>query len=180
MIFTTVGTNEAAFDRLVTAVGALAPGEELVVQRGSSTVWPQNATTVHDFLPFDDLVEYVRAARLVISHAGVGSILVALANGKRPVVVPRRREFREAVDDHQVVFARRFAEEGLVSLAEPDILASTLESADPLVATGASSSPALVHELRDLIARTLAESRERPGRRIRSKLPLNGDVMRNG
>ncbi len=32
------------------------------------------------------------------------TILVALANGKRPLVVPRLARFREAVDDHQLEF----------------------------------------------------------------------------
>ena len=55
--------------------------------------------------PFDELVEHVRRARVVVSHAGVGSVLTALANGKRPVVVPRLHRFGEAVDDHQLPFA---------------------------------------------------------------------------
>jgi UDP-N-acetylglucosamine transferase subunit ALG13 len=41
-----------------------------------------------------------------------------LANGKRPVVVPRLARFGEAVDDHQLPFARRPAEAGAVTLVE--------------------------------------------------------------
>ena len=53
--------------------------------------------------------------------AGVGSVMVALANAKRPIVVPRRKSFGEAVDDHQLQLGRRFAEAGLVTLVEePD------------------------------------------------------------
>ena len=64
------------------------------------------------------MVEAIQRARVVVTHAGVGSVLVALANEKRPVVVPRRRSFGEAVDDHQLQLGRRFAAAGLVTLVE--------------------------------------------------------------
>ena len=67
---------------------------------------------------------------MVVTHAGVGSILVAGANGKRPVVVPRLRRFGEAVDDHQLALAQKLEEIGLVVLVDdPSGLATVL--ADP-------------------------------------------------
>ena len=73
------------------------------------------------------MVEPIRTARVVVTHAGVGSVMVSLANGKRPVVVPRRKAFAEAVDDHQLQLGRRFAEAGLVTLVEdPDGLGDAL------------------------------------------------------
>jgi UDP-N-acetylglucosamine transferase subunit ALG13 len=117
MIFVTVGTNEARFDRLLHSVDALTVDEEIVVQCGSSPLRPSNADCV-DFLHFDDLVEHVRRARAVVAHAGVGTVLVALANGRRAIVVPRLQRYGEAVDDHQLGFARRLHEVGLVHLIE--------------------------------------------------------------
>ena len=117
MILVTVGTNEAPFDRLLEGVDALQLDEELVVQHGPSKVRPRGAEC-HDFLAFDEIVEHMRAARVVISHAGVGTVLVALANGKHPVVVPRLRQFGEAVDDHQLAFARRLHREGVLTCVE--------------------------------------------------------------
>ena len=117
MIFVTVGTNEARFDRLLNAVAALETDEEIVVQKGASHVRPPNAE-VYDFLPFDRIVELIRRARVVVTHAGVGSIIVALSNGKRPVAVPRLKAYGEAVDDHQVAFGRRFADAGLLTFVE--------------------------------------------------------------
>ena len=104
MIFVTVGTNEARFDRLLQAFQPSPPDEELLVQHGPSGVRPPGATCV-DYLPYDELVATVRRARVVVTHAGVGSIMTALANGKRPIVVPRLRRFDEAVDDHQLQLA---------------------------------------------------------------------------
>jgi beta-1,4-N-acetylglucosaminyltransferase len=116
MIFVTVGTNEAPFHRLLLALNDLRIEEELIVQYGASDVRPSGATCIES-VPFEELAGLVRRARLVISHAGVGSVLTALSNGKRPVVVPRLKRFGEAVDDHQVDLARRL-HPGLVTLVE--------------------------------------------------------------
>ena len=46
---------------------------------------------------------------------------------KTPIVVPRRKAFGEAVDDHQLQLGRRFAQAGLVTLVEdPDGLGEAL------------------------------------------------------
>jgi UDP-N-acetylglucosamine transferase subunit ALG13 len=130
VIFVTVGTDRAPFDRLLNAVEALQTEDEIVVQHGASDVRPANARCV-DFLPFDEWVDHVRRADIVITHGGVGSIMVALMNGKRPVVVPRLKRFREAVDDHQQAFGRRFGADGHVVYVEnPALLANALGRAN--------------------------------------------------
>jgi UDP-N-acetylglucosamine transferase subunit ALG13 len=157
MIFVTVGTNEAPFDRLLEAVAALPSGEELVVQHGASAVRVPGATVV-DFLPFEQIVENVRRARVVVTHAGVGSIIVALSNGKRPVVVPRLKQFGEAVDDHQLSFGRRFADAGLVTFVEsPGDLGGALGDAEH-VAPQVSGAGALAADLRSFLEQELAGS----------------------
>ena len=134
MIFVTVGTNEATFDRLLSGVRGFAPPEPLLVQHGPSRVRPPNADCV-DYLPFDEVVDQVRRSRVVITHAGVGSIMVCLANGRRPIVVPRLRRFGEAVDDHQVPLARRLERAGLVTVVDdPEGLPAAV------AATGAPSA----------------------------------------
>lgn len=126
MIFVTVGTNEARFERLVEAAGRIPSGEEVVVQTGHCVGAPPRATCV-DFLPFEDMVDHARRARVVVSHAGVGSIMLALTAGRRPVVVPRSAALGEAVDDHQLPLARRLAAAGLVRLVEdPDELSAAV------------------------------------------------------
>ncbi|MGD9570375.1 MAG: glycosyltransferase [Thermoleophilia bacterium] len=117
MIFVTVGTNEATFDRLLGGIRDMPDGEELIVQHGPSAVRPPGARCL-EFLPFDELVGIVRRARVVVTHAGVGSIVVCLANGHRPIVVPRLHRHGEAVDDHQLPLCHRLAEAGLVTVVE--------------------------------------------------------------
>lgn len=117
MILVTVGTSQYPFDRLLKAVGELAGSEPLTVQHGPSKLRLEGAENV-EFLAFDELADKLREARTVITHAGAGSVIAALANGKRPLVVPRLQQFGEAVDDHQLISARRFEEAGLAILVE--------------------------------------------------------------
>lgn len=117
MILVVVGSSTIPFDRLIRAVDALPGEEEVVVQRGASRLVPERGTSV-DFMPFDAIVDNVRRARAVVTHAGVGTILVSLMEGRRPIVMPRLKRYSEAVDDHQLELGRRLAEEGLVTLIE--------------------------------------------------------------
>jgi UDP-N-acetylglucosamine transferase subunit ALG13 len=159
MIFATVGTNEAPFDRLLLALARVADGEELVVQCGSSAVRPANARCI-EFLPFDDVTDYVAKSRVVVMHAGVGSIAVALAAGVRPIVVPRLHRYREAVDDHQLHLARRLAETGSVHLVEdPEFLPEAIDGSGDSVPARFQPAGRIVEELRDYLDAALCGRR---------------------
>jgi UDP-N-acetylglucosamine transferase subunit ALG13 len=152
MIFVSVGTNEARFDRLLHAVDGLGGAEELVVQHGPSPVRPEGATCV-DYLSFEEMTEHLSRARVAVLHAGVGSVLAALASGARPVVVARLQRYGEAVDDHQVGFGRRLHDEGLVVFVEdPTRLGEVVAAHDGGFAGSVGVEGRLVEELRELIA----------------------------
>ena len=155
MIFVTIGTSEP-FERLLAAVTLLPREETLVVQRGRSTTAVADATCV-DFLEFERLASLVDEARVVVTHAGAGSILVALQRGRRPIVVPRLQRYGEAVDDHQLALGRRLDEVGLVVLVEElDELASAVAEHDGARLPPRGPSPELVAELRDYLAAAVA------------------------
>src|SRR5215208_962006 len=146
MILVTIGTNEQPFDRLVRAASRLGGLESLVVQHGSSRV-PHGRGEWFDYISFEELSERMRAARVVVCHAGVGSIMLARRCGKRPLVVPRRLHLGEAVDDHQLPIARRLHSGGVVTLVEDsERLAEAIElvgvhaAADPLVDEAGSAN----------------------------------------
>jgi UDP-N-acetylglucosamine transferase subunit ALG13 len=118
MILVTVGVSNLPFDRLFTVVDDLVDGTEPVIaQYGAARVRPQKATAV-DFLPFSELEEYVSKARVVVSHAGIGSVALCLSFGLHPIVVPRLQRLGECVDDHQLEFGRRVAQLGLATVIE--------------------------------------------------------------
>jgi UDP-N-acetylglucosamine transferase subunit ALG13 len=156
VIFFSTGTNEQAFDRLVRAAADIADGPEPVhVQYGSSTVAP-GAGRWEAFLSFDAMREAMQEARAVVVHAGVGSILLAHRCGKRPIVVPRRHDLGEAVDDHQLALALRLQEVGVVTVVkDTDDLAAALEALEPLAALPESRADGLALQLRTFLTTTI-------------------------
>ncbi len=128
MILVTTGSSGAPFERLLSAVADFDGDEELIVQHGPSRIRPAGARCI-DFLPFDQLSELVGQARVVVAHAGVGSILLCGAHARRPIVVPRLARFGEVVDDHQLFLARKLDAIGAVSCVEdPAELWSVVEA----------------------------------------------------
>jgi UDP-N-acetylglucosamine transferase subunit ALG13 len=117
MILVTTGTNAPPCDRLLREIDEMSLDESVVVQHGPSAIRPAGAKCL-DYVPFATFVDLVTEARVVVTHAGVGSILITLMNGKRPVVVPRLARLGEHVDDHQLELGRRLSEIGLVTLVE--------------------------------------------------------------
>jgi UDP-N-acetylglucosamine transferase subunit ALG13 len=121
MTFVTVGNATQPFRRLLEAVERLARDgalpQPIVVQSGHTTGFRSRICDVRPFLKMEDFEAYVARAAVVIGHAGAGTIVHALARGRRPVVMPRRAQHGEHVDDHQAEFARRLAETGRIFVA---------------------------------------------------------------
>lgn len=112
MIFVTVGTHQDPFERLLSGLSGLDP-ETLVVQYGSAAP-PPGIARAEAYMPFDRMLECFREAEKVITHAGVGSILCATREGHTPLVVPRRPDLGEHVDEHQAELTRALAATGAV------------------------------------------------------------------
>ena len=51
---------------------------------------------------------------MLITHGGVGTILAAVNQGKKVIAVPRRAQYGENVDDHQLQLLEEFEEKNLV------------------------------------------------------------------
>ena len=98
--FVTLRTHQQPFHRLVRGLAAL-PAEELVVQHGAAAP-PPGVRRAVPFMPFPEVLDTLRRADVVVTHAGVGSILCATNAGHVPIVVPRLKRHGEHVDDHQV------------------------------------------------------------------------------
>lgn len=155
MILVTTGSSQAPFDRLLRAFVRVDLEEELVVQHGASAIRPPQATCV-DFVAVQQLAELVDRARVVVAHAGVGSILLCASRGRVPIVVPRLARFGEAVDDHQVFLARRLAVSGsVVATEDADDLPHLVAAGTP-VSESSPSASSLVDDLRRYVDAVLA------------------------
>jgi UDP-N-acetylglucosamine transferase subunit ALG13 len=136
MIVVTVGTHEQPFDRLMKAVVALGDSEPMLVQYGTCTITNGPGEWV-DFLSFDELAERAADARAFICHAGVGSIVLARRCGHRPIIMARRPDLGEHVDEHQLELSRRLHQAGLVTVVEDELeLAAAVRNPDAIPAGG--------------------------------------------
>lgn len=112
MIFVTVGTHEQPFNRLVECVDNLKRDgviqEDVVIQTGYSTYKPKYCRWQKLF-PYQDMIKLVDEARITITHGGPSSFIMPLQVGKTPIVVPRKHEYNEHVNDHQVTFSKAVA-----------------------------------------------------------------------
>lgn len=139
MIFVTVGTHEQPFDRLVQKMDQLVEQgviqEPVMIQTGYSTYEPKFCDH-SKLLPFSQMQTCIDEARIIITHGGPASFIAALQVGKVPIVVPRKSELNEHVNDHQVEFSRAVAQRRNNILVVEDIetLGQTISNYDALVA----------------------------------------------
>jgi UDP-N-acetylglucosamine transferase subunit ALG13 len=160
LIFVTVGTHHDPFERLLNALGRLDAGQ-LVVQYGPGSP-PPGVARAEAYLPFEEMVECFREAEKVITHAGVGSILCARREGHTPLVVPRRHDLGEHVDEHQAELTRALAARGsVVEVTELGELAQAVAQAPPRSVAAESVEAPLCPSVRAALAgRPLAQSSE--------------------
>ena len=90
--------------------------EEIFAQIGESSYKPHNFESVIslDKKVFD---ERLKKASGIISHAGIGTITMALDNKKPLFVMPRSKKYGEVVNEHQAAIARKFEELGHILVA---------------------------------------------------------------
>lgn len=110
MIFVTVGTHEQPFDRLLKCIDKMvADGkikEEVIVQKGY-TDFELKHCKEYKLIGYDEMQKYIQEARIVITHGGPASFIAPLSIGKIPIVVPRKKEYNEHVNNHQLDFAKQ-------------------------------------------------------------------------
>lgn len=110
MIFVTVGTHEQQFNRLLKEMDRLVEKkvikEEVFIQTGYSDYEPKHCKW-SKLIPYKEMEQKVKEARIVITHGGPASFIAPLQIGKTPIVVPRQFEFDEHVNNHQLEFANQ-------------------------------------------------------------------------
>lgn len=123
-VVVSVGSDSHPFHRLVEALDdwlQQTPHEvSATLQFGTSHPprHPERWEIATAFLPFEDLQALMSTADIIITQGGPTGIAEARRYGVRPVVMPRRSDLGEHVDDHQVAFCRQLARVGHIVLAE--------------------------------------------------------------
>ena len=110
MILVTIGT-QLPFDRLINYIESWvvnsAMATRVVAQVGTSSFRSENIIVLTSVEP-DKFEKYISEAELIVSHAGMGSILTALRVRKPIIIVPRDASLGEHRNDHQLATARSF------------------------------------------------------------------------
>lgn len=129
MIFVILGTQDKPFTRLLNAIEKQIEDsiiqEEVIVQAGITSFESKNMR-IFDYILMEDFQRYIEEASLIITHAGVGSILTALKAHKPIIAAARESSYKEHVNDHQKEILNLFEEEkyilGLHDFDRLDIL----------------------------------------------------------
>lgn len=129
MILVTVGM-QLGFDRLIEAMDQLAPdlGQPVIAQTGQGTYVPQHMDARAKIAPAD-FETLMRDAQLIVSHAGIGTVLTAARVGKPVLLMPRRAGLGEHRNDHQLATARSLQGRAgiLIAMDESELAARIAE-----------------------------------------------------
>jgi len=154
MIFVVTGT-QLPFDRLIRMLDEIAPqlDEDIVAQVNGSGYLPRHINTI-DLLPPDEFDRLFSSARLIVAHAGIGTIITAMQQQKPVIIFPRIATLGEHRNEHQLATAEKMKEAGWVYVANTkEELSALLQRPDlhPLCTIGSSASESLVESITDFI-----------------------------
>lgn len=158
MIFVTIGSI-FPFDRMIRAMDAWAAaegaGEEVLAQIGAGRFEPAHMRWVRR-LDRRAYGEAMRGARLIVAHAGVGSVVTAGELGKPIVVMPRRAALGEHTSDHQVETVSWLRGKPGLVVADgeadlPGCIAAAAAAAGAGARLSTTADPGLIDQLRRFI-----------------------------
>ena len=117
MILVLLGTQNNQFKRLLHEVEKCIDNrtinQRVVVQAGF-TKFESDKMNIFDLKPKEVIDNLVDEADFIITHGGVGSILMAIKKGKKVIAVPRLCEFNEHVNNHQRQIVEIFNDKGYI------------------------------------------------------------------
>jgi len=135
MIFVTVGTDQP-FDRMIKIVDswALTTGRKDIFAQIGKGGWRPRSIQHSYFLSPLDFNAIFNEAAVIVSHAGMGTILLAMHHGKPMIVMPKLATLGEHRNEHQLATARRMQDMGYTNVAFNEAeMNNLLERVDSLV-----------------------------------------------
>ena len=131
MILVLLGTQNNSFKRLLTKIDNLIESgvikEETIVQAGY-TKYSSSRMKIFDFISKEELQSYIKKSNFIITHGGVGSILMSLRNDKKVIAIPRLHNYHEHVNDHQKEIVELFNNKGyIIGLQDVDELEEAIQ-----------------------------------------------------
>ena len=143
---------QLGFDRLIEAMDQIAPslGMEVIAQTGNGTYQPQNMEAHRSIAP-GEFERLVQRSKLIVSHAGIGTVLTAQRFATPIVLFPRRFDQGEHRNDHQIATVNNLnGRPGLIIAMDESELASAIAQGLALKSAKTAAS-ATAKQLQDAI-----------------------------
>jgi len=154
--FVCVGTRPEPFDRLLAVADrAVADGvlpRPVTAQAGVSSYRPSSYFASAWMAP-GEVEHAIAESRYVVCHGGAATVSAAIAAGRRPLVLPRRRSAGEHRTEHQRELTEKLAAKGMAVLVEDRIGSHQVRQADepPRPPPPRAAAPPLAEALRGAI-----------------------------
>ena len=117
MILVLLGTQDKPFNRLLKEISNLKKNkvikDKVIAQIGCSN-FEDDMIEIFDFKPKEDIEKLIEDARVIIAHAGVGTLTECLSRNKKIIAVPRLKKHGEHTNDHQLQITKEFAAKNYV------------------------------------------------------------------
>ena len=129
MIFVSLGTQDKPFNRIIHYVISLKENlkeiksEKIIIQLGQTKLLKSDIERIksleniiiYDMLKPEKMKDIIKDSDIIITHAGVGTIMECLEMGKEIIVVPRKVENLEHVNNHQEEIAFEMEKKGFLT-----------------------------------------------------------------
>lgn len=159
MIFATVGT-QLPFDRMIRAIDKWNKKQEVssgFAQVGLGGYSPASLEFSETLKP-SQFAKQIAKCKVIVSHAGMGTILTALQLAKPIIVMPRQSSLGEHRNDHQLATVENLRGINGIHIADNEKeLATALDHLQTLEA-GDCFSPFAQDSLLDAVSRFVAGS----------------------
>lgn len=115
MILITFGSHKISFPRFLKEISnklfdIYNFDSDIFIQLGNNDFIDTNLKiNQFRFIPYLEFLEIQKKSDLIISHAGVGTIMEGLRLNKKIISFPRYASLNEHVDDHQLYFSEKMA-----------------------------------------------------------------------
>ena len=107
---------------------------DVFAQIGYSTYEPKHIK-YSKLISYNEMNKYIEEARIVITHGGPASFVAPLQVGKIPIVVPRKVDFGEHVNNHQLDFAKKVSkrQKNIIVISDIDDLGSAITEYENII-----------------------------------------------
>lgn len=118
-VLVTIGSMvEKKFTRLFKIIDELCEegvldGKNVTAQVGFDKYQSKNFNCF-DMIADEEFKSLIAKSDLIIAHAGTGTVVSSIKQGKKVIIFPRMAKYDEHYDDHQLELAELFTKQGYV------------------------------------------------------------------